>query len=576
METDLAGRRGRKPNGLGLGAHLYRFAATAHNEIRQELHGRDSAHPDGLRDALALQLRDIDRCPNGSGDIDHEHVAAHFDPCAATKRIVIRHRASVVVAESDLLVLKNQLLTAAYTQHGQDLAAMFRGYDTNRDGKLVLSEIGLVIQRMVPGILTDAQLGFVLADMDRDGSGCVSLLELGAWCGAEVAVATAGLGSAGFDANGDGMLQASELQDVLDARAAEGAGVSAAAAEGDARMYEPEQLVARYKLRQHPAVLLQLARWWEASKRELDSNDNGVMDREEYSVLHKRLVRAFAEDGNDDNDLTPEQEEAALEEDWSADKADDGSEHLTQVDLFDAVFALADAWTEGTEVHEYVDFLALLFTKVFGRFQRRVRRFLTLRHLQDHHDEAHPEAAGGARGFGHGRGGGSGQRGRGAGARWGDGPQLSGWGDGGQGPGVFREGEVPEAQQLQQQQHWQEQHQEQPAQGGGAPGAAAAYPPGASIPVQPAQDPERAAARRRPLTQAKKKDVNKYAPLPPIVKSGASAAAARARRALMRNPTGHGHEWSPFNHCRCGKQPWELERSYDDSDDDVEFDVEFD
>ena len=44
----------------------------------------------------------------------------------------------------------------------------------------------------------------------------------------------------------------------------------------------------------------------------------------------------------------------------------------------------------------------------------------------------------------------------------------------------------------------------------------------------------------------------------------------------MRNPTGHGHEWSLFNHCRCGKQPWELERSYDDSDDDVEFDVEFD
>ena len=412
---------------LSLTAKLHAFAARAHNSLRQELHGRDSARPGGLRPAHALHLRDLDRCPHGSGDlIDHDRVVTHI-----ARKIQILHRgdaggAAGFLSGAELAGLKRKLLDECRSVHGVDVPSLFDSFDTNSDGKLVLAEVGGHLAEMLPGVASDAELGMLLADMDFDGSGAVTLLELAEWCGAAVAVALAGLGAASYDANGDGVLQAGEMTSLLEARLA-ASGHSGAQTQGDAAMYAPELLVARYKLRSHPAVLAQLARWWEASKRELDDDDGGTLDFGEYAALHGRLVRAFAEDDDEENDLTPEQERASLLEDWRSDNEkhagdDDGGgggggggsggggggkgggtagaeECITQTELYDSIFALADAWTEGAEAAEYVDFLALLYAKVFGRFQRRVRRFLSLRHLQEHHDEAHPAGAGGARGF---------------------------------------------------------------------------------------------------------------------------------------------------------------------------------
>jgi Ca2+-binding EF-hand superfamily protein len=73
--------------------------------------------------------------------------------------------------------LKRTLLSAAYTQHGVDLAALFVRLDKDQSGSLELSEIGPVISKMLPGVLSQMQISMLMADMDADGDGRVTLTE---------------------------------------------------------------------------------------------------------------------------------------------------------------------------------------------------------------------------------------------------------------------------------------------------------------------------------------------------------------------------------------------------------------
>ena len=217
--------------------------------------------------------------------------------------------------------------------------------------------------------------------------------------------------------------------------------------------------------------------------------------------------------------------------------------------------------------------------------------------MQEHHDEAHPEAAGCTRGFGHRRGGSKGggaaaghpgSRGHllgggrvtgalGGGVRWSKADEradLTGWGDWSTDVdvgGVDGYGDSAGSADT----------------GAGAGRGTAPFVPGQNIPVPPPTDRARAAVRRRPLTEPKERPLNKYA-LPPIAAKSkmlqkGSGGAGALRLSSMRRPP-KGSQWSPFNRCRCGDPGCDTarcwspggDRSYDNSDDDIEFDVEFD
>ena len=64
-----------------------------------------------------------------------------------------------------------------------------------------------------------------------------------------------------LDADGDGQVDVNEVHALL-VENQKIFGTEGSQAEGDAAMYEPAQLMARYKLRTAPAVLREMERWW--------------------------------------------------------------------------------------------------------------------------------------------------------------------------------------------------------------------------------------------------------------------------------------------------------------------------
>ena len=151
-----------------------------------------------------------------------------------------------------------------------------------------------------------------------------------------------------LDANQDGRVSPTEVQLALQsATAGSEGGLNEAHREGDAGMYEAENLIKRYQLRNNPDILAQLEMWWAACCRELDTNADAKLDRDEYVALHRRLVRAFDEDGDDTNDLSEEDQRLSEERDWREDSK--GGDGLRRCDLFDAIFELADNWTDTAE-----------------------------------------------------------------------------------------------------------------------------------------------------------------------------------------------------------------------------------
>jgi hypothetical protein len=137
--------------------------------------------------------------------------------------------------------------------------------------------------------------------------------------------------------------------------------------QADPSLNSGPMLRRRFSLRHHSLVLRALWGWWEAALHTLledqmprlpPSMDHGL-GREGYDYILRRVFRC----------MLPTFEEDAikqsLDEDWDHDSQ--GLEALTREQFQDAIFQLADVWTEGVTPEEYADFLWTLLERISAK-----------------------------------------------------------------------------------------------------------------------------------------------------------------------------------------------------------------
>ena len=121
---------------------------------------------------------------------------------------------------------------------------------------------------------------------------------------------------------------------------------------GDDAFETPEMKATRAAMRHEPKVAAVLDLWWDTT----DLDGNGCIDRDEYVELGKALYRSIIGDGNEEEAL--KSAIADWEEDSKGHSAMDG-DHFKE-----AIFELADLWTDTLEADEYVAFLEDLLAKM--------------------------------------------------------------------------------------------------------------------------------------------------------------------------------------------------------------------
>ena len=109
--------------------------------------------------------------------------------------------------------------------------------------------------------------------------------------------------------------------------------------------YTEEGLRRRIRLLSHPEVVRALETIWKAT----DSDGNHKIDKEEYKVMHRKLVLAL------DPTTPPKDAFEAADEDWIKDS--DGKRYMNKERFYWCWFELADLWTDSLEPQAYVDFL---------------------------------------------------------------------------------------------------------------------------------------------------------------------------------------------------------------------------
>ena len=87
------------------------------------------------------------------------------------------------VGKAELDHLKRALLAASYTSHGTDLHGLFDRYDRNGDHVLSVDELHGVVQKSLPGIVSDAQLHRIISLMDANHDGRVNFKEFADYIG---------------------------------------------------------------------------------------------------------------------------------------------------------------------------------------------------------------------------------------------------------------------------------------------------------------------------------------------------------------------------------------------------------
>jgi hypothetical protein len=119
---------------------------------------------------------------------------------------------------------------------------------------------------------------------------------------------------------------------------------------GNLDYYTQEALLAREKLKHHPAMTAHLDLWW-ADCIEHYSGGDGILQKIEYRGWYYSLLEVIMSSGEAElkaegatEDLTNEQISSLFEEDWERDAG--GREHLEREGFHTAVVVLADAWCD--------------------------------------------------------------------------------------------------------------------------------------------------------------------------------------------------------------------------------------
>lgn len=169
-----------------------------------------------------------------------------------------------------------------------------------------------------------------------------------------------------------------------------------------AEMYTPDVLDRRFALRHEPSVAAQLRQWWNCAQNlvrdkqaqqagtrparqagakakkppkqqavpSLKSSTSSRADRlgeQEYFAIFLKVYKAMVDE------FSMAEASKAVRDDWQDDCG--GKGYLTAESFMDAVFELADVWTETTDAAEYVQFLRRLLDDVTTVDKHGVRRF---------------------------------------------------------------------------------------------------------------------------------------------------------------------------------------------------------
>ena len=133
-------------------------------------------------------------------------------------------------------------------------------------------------------------------------------------------------------------------------------------------MYQPHNLSARKKLKSHPAVRAEIGKFWKVLDMIKDAN--GALTKKAYMSLNVKLQKCMVSDF----DVREAREDAEM--DWRHDTSgsdgqacrEDTTTRMTEHEFFSSMFELADHWTDGISVEEYLDFYECVLSSIVSNF----------------------------------------------------------------------------------------------------------------------------------------------------------------------------------------------------------------
>ncbi|KAL1525035.1 hypothetical protein AB1Y20_019908 [Prymnesium parvum] len=119
------------------------------------------------------------------------------------------------------------------------------------------------------------------------------------------------------------------------------------------------RLVERFRLRLHPLVREALEPWWHTAQHSMRAagGDGERISRQEYIRIFTCVFTAMVEDSFNESEAI-----ASAQEDWERDSK--GNATMGRNDFLDALFELADMWTDTIGAEEYASFLNLTLKSV--------------------------------------------------------------------------------------------------------------------------------------------------------------------------------------------------------------------